>query len=96
MFSMPPKIVVTSFMAVVCKGIISRKWRTKSTRPKAVQPCEPCNKGMERSIPMKASAAPMGWLIFSGLTVQDFFATRTLAMMFTPRAPCAEPLAIPG
>src|ERR1035438_5449219 len=35
---------------------------------------------MQARIPMNASAPPMGWLIFSGLTVHAFFETETVAM----------------
>lgn len=55
-------------MAVVCSGIGSRKWRTKKTLPKAVQPCEPWSMGMAFFRPRKASAAPTGWLALSGFT----------------------------
>jgi hypothetical protein len=47
-------MVVTSFMAVVCSGIASLKWRTSSTSPNEVQPCEPCIIGMHACRPMKA------------------------------------------
>src|SRR5450830_252671 len=72
---------VTSFMAVVCSGIASLKWRTSSTRPNEVQPCEPCITGMQPSSPRKARVAPSGWLILSGLTVQAFLDSTTLAMV---------------
>jgi hypothetical protein len=36
---------------VVCSGIASLKWRTSSTRPNEVQPCEPCISGMHDSQP---------------------------------------------
>jgi len=74
-------MVVTSFIAVVCSGIASLKWRTSSTRPNEVQPCEPCITGMQASRPMNAKLAPSGWLILSGLTAQAFFDSTTLAMM---------------
>ena len=47
-------MVVASFIAVVCSGIASLKWRTSTTRPNEVQPCEPCITGMHESSPMKA------------------------------------------
>src|SRR5450830_1219833 len=74
-------MVVTSFMAVVCSGMASLKWRTSSTRPNEVQPCEPCITGMQSARPRKARLAPRGWLILSGLTVQAFFDSTTLAMV---------------
>ena len=77
-------MVVASFMAVVWSGMASRKWRTNSTSPKAVQPCEPCNTGMQLLSPRKASAPPIGWLILSGLTVQDFFERVTVAISIIP------------
>ena len=54
MLSMPPRMVLTSFMAVVCIGMASLKWRTSSTRPKDVQPWEPCIIGMVLARPRKA------------------------------------------
>ena len=74
-------MVVTSFIAVVCSGIASLKWRTSSTRPNEVQPCEPCITGMQASNPRKASVAPSGWLIFNGLTEQAFLDSRIFAML---------------
>ena len=66
--SSAPMIALTWSMAVVWSGIGSRKWRTKKTLPKAVQPWEPCSIGMARRKPRKASAAPMVELALSGLT----------------------------
>ena len=60
-------------MALVCNGIGSRKWRTKKTLPKAVQPWEPCSMGMARRKPRKAKAAPMVELALSGFTDSAFF-----------------------
>ncbi len=54
-------------MAVVWSGMASRKWRTISTSPKAVQPWLPWKHGMQLSIPSRARAPPSGWLIFRGL-----------------------------
>ena len=79
-FSKPPSTVATSLMAVVCIGMASRKWRTNSTSPKEVQPWLPCKSGMQPLTPMNASAPPMGWLIFSGLTVHAFLEITTFAM----------------
>jgi hypothetical protein len=54
MLSRPPITVVASFIAVVCSGIASLKWRTSSTRPKEVQPWLPCITGMHEARPMNA------------------------------------------
>ena len=54
MLSMPPRMVLTSFMAVVCIGMASLKCRTSSTSPKDVQPWEPCISGMVLWRPRKA------------------------------------------
>ncbi len=39
---------------------------------------------MLRSIPMKARAAPIGWLILSGFTAQDLFDVVTMAIVLSP------------
>src|ERR1035438_6754172 len=52
--------------------MVSRKWRTNNTRPKAVQPCDPCSSGRQRSIPRNASEAPMVELILSGFRSNGF------------------------
>ena len=50
-WSAPPRMVETSFIAVVCSGTASLKWRTRWTIAKAVQPWLPWNSGTARSIP---------------------------------------------
>ncbi len=60
-------MVLTSSMAVVWMGMVSLKWRTISTSAKEVQPWLPWKRGIAPSTPRKASAAPSGWLDFSGL-----------------------------
>jgi hypothetical protein len=70
MLSAPPRMVVSSLIAVVCSGIASRKWRTISTSANAVQPWLPCSNGRQRSRPRNAIAPPSAGLSFSGLTEQ--------------------------
>ena len=50
-----------------------------------MQPCDPCSSGIAPRKPMKASAPPIGWLIFSGLTEQAFFPSVTFAIGFSLR-----------
>ena len=76
-FSHPPKMAVSSLIAVELRAMDSLKCRDSCRRMKVEHPCAPWRRPSIRSIPRYASVAPSAGEFFCGLTVAGLIGALT-------------------